>query len=70
MKTIQELLGGLRDANLSDVEIARRTGIPQPTINRLRTGEHADTNYKYGKRIEVLYVEVTGRALALGQGAA
>ena len=68
MKTIQQLLSALRDANLSDMEIARRTEIPQPTINRLRKGDHADTNYLYGKRIEALYDEVARPAA--GQGAA
>jgi hypothetical protein len=58
MKTVQELLLALRDAHFSDMEIHRRTGIPQPTINRLRSGDHLDTSYQYGKRIEVLLDDV------------
>jgi hypothetical protein len=57
-KTVQVMLEELKAKDLTDIEIHRRTGIPQATVTRLRNGTHEDTNYQYGKRIEALHGEV------------
>jgi len=42
----------LLDAGLSQAEIARRTGLPQPNINRLIHGRQETVYYQYGKALE------------------
>lgn len=39
MRTTTEILRGLLAAGLSQTEIARRTGIPQPRLSRWAAGE-------------------------------
>ncbi|WP_081545589.1 hypothetical protein [Chromobacterium haemolyticum] len=47
----------LRGKGFTDTEVARVTRIPQPTISRLRAGQHKDTSYTFGKRIEALFLK-------------
>lgn len=56
-KTLQEQLTELNERGYSDSEIARSVGATQPTISRLRRGDHADTSYTIGKAIETLHAE-------------
>jgi len=56
MNTIQNMLVALTQDGMTDGEISRRTGIPQPTVTRLRNGQHKDTSYVYGKRVEELFL--------------
>lgn len=42
MSTTQDLLRRLRERKLSQTEIARRTGIPQPRLSRWANGEVPD----------------------------
>lgn len=39
MKSVLDILRGLRAAGLSQSEIARRTGIPQPRLSRWAAGD-------------------------------
>lgn len=39
MSTTTNLLRALRDSGLTQTEIARRTGIPQPRVSRWEAGE-------------------------------
>ncbi len=39
MKSVLDILRGLRAAGLSQSEIARRTGIPQPRLSRWEAGD-------------------------------
>lgn len=39
MNSVHEILKGLRAAGLSQSEIARRTGIPQPRLSRWEAGD-------------------------------
>lgn len=39
MNSVLDILKGLRAAGLSQSEIARRTGIPQPRLSRWEAGE-------------------------------
>jgi predicted transcriptional regulator len=64
MNTIKYMLCALHDAGFTDGELSRRTEIPQPTVTRLRNGQHLDTSYAYGKRIEALYNELLGAGKA------
>lgn len=49
---VLDLLKTLIDAGLSQAEISRRTGIPQPSIHRLLTGKQTDVVYTHGKSLE------------------
>jgi hypothetical protein len=40
--TAHDILKKLSESGESDTEIANATGIPQPTISRIRSGAHAD----------------------------
>ena len=53
-----KILTELNDAGLSDNEIARRVGINQSTISRLRNGELCDTAYQTGLKLLALHVSV------------
>jgi len=68
MNTIKYMLCALHDAGFTDGEIFRRTGIPQPTVTRLRNGQHFDTSYIYGKKIEALFNEQRGENKAAKNG--
>lgn len=39
MNSVHDILKGLRAAGLSQSEIARRTGIPQPRLSRWEAGD-------------------------------
>jgi transcriptional regulator with XRE-family HTH domain len=54
----KKLLSELNDAGLSDNEIARRVGINQSTVSRLRNGELSDTAYQTGLKLQALHVSV------------
>lgn len=43
MSATTELIRGLRSTGLSQSEIARRTGIPQPRLSRWESGEVPDS---------------------------
>jgi hypothetical protein len=49
---IVDMIHTLLDAGLSQAEIARRTGLPQPNINRLIHGRQETVYYQYGKALE------------------
>jgi predicted transcriptional regulator len=47
-----DLLKTLLSAGLSQAEISRRTGIPQPSIHRLLNGKQVQVVYSHGKALE------------------
>ena len=51
---IQTVLQKLHET-MNDYEISRRTGIPQPNINRIRNGKIKNPSYEIGVRIMALY---------------
>jgi len=53
MLSPQLMLKELREAGLSQAEIAKRVGTSQPTVCRIMSG--AATNYEFGKKIEALH---------------
>ena len=59
-----KILTELNAAGLSDNEIARRIGINQTTVSRLRNGSVADTAYQTGIAINRLYADVVLRQKA------
>lgn len=56
---LQEVLQTLIESGLSETEIARRIGVSQPTVNRIKNG--ADPAYRTGKQLERLYRAVRRR---------
>lgn len=50
---LQELVQNLIDNGLSETEIAKRIGVSQPTVNRIKSG--SDPAYTTGKRLEELH---------------
>ena len=57
--TIHEIIHELTDRfGLSQAEIYRRTGIPQPTINRLVKRRQVQVIYSHGKALERLLEEM------------
>ena len=52
--TIHDVLDSLVGRGLSQSEIARLSGVPQPTISRLITRKHKDVSYADGKKLETL----------------
>lgn len=55
---IKKYLNSLIQSGLSQVDIAKRSGISQPNISRILTDVHDDMKYRDGKRIEALVIEV------------
>lgn len=49
------LLGELERAGLSGAEVARRLGVPQPTVHHWKTG--AEPGYSDGARLIALHLE-------------
>lgn len=49
----------LLSAGWSQGRIARASGIPQPSINRLLKGGQSDVHYTHGKRLEELAAKVS-----------
>lgn len=65
-KSLSALLKELEAAGVTETEIASASGLSQPTINRLKNGEHKKTNYDAGNAIVILHRQ---RVLATGQAA-
>jgi IS30 family transposase len=55
MKTVQTMLSSLNEAGLTDAQVADHCGVSQATVNRLRHGVHAKTDYETYAAIEALY---------------
>jgi predicted transcriptional regulator len=55
---IKDLLEKILNYGLSQGEISRRAGIPQPNISRVIKGRQADVLYAPGKRLESLLSEL------------
>ena len=53
-----EIIKNLNSAGLSDVEIARRVGVNQSTITRLRHGLVKNTSYQTGQALIDLRDEI------------
>lgn len=53
-----EKIQALRAAGLTGAEIARRTGIPQPTISRIERGLHAAPKEPAVLAIDELYKSI------------
>lgn len=53
-----EKLAALRQAGLTGAEIARRTGVPQPTISRIERGVHLHPKELAVRAIDALYASV------------
>lgn len=51
---LQRLLRTLNSRGLSQHEIARRSGCPQPIISRIACGRQTDVWYSHGKALERL----------------
>lgn len=52
--TIQDILKKLIESGLSQAEISRRSGIPQPSIHRLLNDKQDEVIYSHGKSLERL----------------
>lgn len=57
-----EKLAALRQAGLTGAEIARRTGVPQPTISRIERGVHLHPKELAVRAIDALYAAVISQA--------
>lgn len=57
-----EKLAALRQAGLTGAEIARRTGVPQPTISRIERGVHLHPKELAVRAIDALYAAVISHA--------
>lgn len=57
MTELQRLLRTLNSKGLSQHEIARRSGCPQPVISRIACGRQTDVWYSHGKALEKLVEE-------------
>ena len=56
MKNINEMVQELIASGMTQVEIAKEIGRPQPTISEVFSGEQKDMGYMNGaKRLELLY---------------
>jgi predicted transcriptional regulator len=60
---LQELVQTLIDGGLSETEIAKRIGVSQPTINRIKSG--TDPAYTTGKRLEELCHRMNSRKVVI-----
>jgi IS30 family transposase len=60
----KKLLSELNAAGLSDNEIARRIGVNQSTISRLRGEKLGDTAYSTGVAIHRLHAQVVAQKAA------
>ena len=57
----KEIVNIIRDSGLSDNEIARKTGLSQPTITRIRNGQ-ADVRLSTVNKLMELYTQLYERA--------
>lgn len=55
-----EKLQALLTAGLTTVEVARETGISQPTISRIATGRHAEPRERSVRAIDAYYAKIFG----------
>ena len=56
MKNINEMMRDLIASGMTQVEIAKAIGRPQPTISEVFSGEQKDMGYMNGgKKLELLY---------------
>lgn len=60
----KEIVNVIRDSGLSDNEIARKTGLSQPTITRIRNGQ-ADVRLSTVNKLMELYTQLYERASTL-----
>jgi transcriptional regulator with XRE-family HTH domain len=56
--TASEKIASLKAAGLSGVEIAKETGISQPTISRIERGIHSEPKETAVRAIDALYSRV------------
>lgn len=61
MSATTDIIKALRAAKLSQTEIARRTGIPQPRLSRWESGETPDAADD-ALKLHALHAEVCGAA--------
>ena len=52
---LKNMICSLLSFGLTQQEISAKTGVPQPAISRVFTGEQKDVGYAAGKSIEALY---------------
>ena len=57
--TAQELLTHLVGIGMTQTQIAKESGVPQPVISRLIGGKQNDLSYKDGKKIERVFFDHT-----------
>lgn len=55
----QDYVKALLEAGLTQVEIAKKTGIPQPTISKVYRGDVADVLSRNYRKLRDLYEEST-----------
>jgi len=67
----KDYVDAIRKHNLTQVEIANRTGIPQPTISKIERGEVSDVMSKNYRALQTLYEELSaaGQQPTATQGA-
>lgn len=58
----RDYVKALLDAGLTQVEIAEKTGIPQPTISKVFRGDVADVLSRNYRKLQELHETVTGHA--------
>ncbi len=54
----------IEDIGLTQKEISEQSGVPQPAISRVYTGEQKEFGYAAGKAIEAFYLMKTSESLA------
>lgn len=57
----RDFIEALIKAGLTQVEIAARSGIPQPAISKVARGEVADVLSRNYRRLQALYEEIQAR---------
>ena len=61
MTDFRKIIIDLNAAGLSDREIARRTGVTQPAISRMRNKRGVDPRYSLGHALCELHTEIVER---------
>jgi transcriptional regulator with XRE-family HTH domain len=56
---LKDMISSLLNHGLTQQEISVRTGVAQPAISRIFTGEQKEVGYAAGKAIEALYISET-----------
>lgn len=57
----QALVNTLLRTGLTQEEIEKETGIPQPTISKVKRGKHADIRLSYFRALEALRDRIEAR---------